>query len=161
MEPQRTLVLLRHAKSARPEGVADRDRPLNDRGRRDAPEAGRWIKQHVPHVEVVLCSPARRTRETWDGVRLKMPASPAVHHVERIYAAGTRDLLTALHELPATPLTVLLIGHDPAISELGGVLTGEPIELKTSDIAVVTSAQAWADAGAAWGRLAETAHPRG
>lgn len=161
VEPQRTLVLLRHAKSARPENVRDRERPLNDRGRRDAPEAGEWLRHHVPHVEFVLCSPARRTEETWELTARRMPAAPSVRRVERLYEASVQDLLTAVHELPAAPLTTLLIGHDPAISELCVLLTGRPIALRTSAIAVVTSAQPWNAAGADWGRLADTATPRG
>ncbi|GAB2761362.1 histidine phosphatase family protein [Salinifilum aidingensis] len=160
-EPQRTLVLLRHAKSARPEGVQDRERPLNDRGRRDAPEAGRWLRQHVPHVEFVLCSPARRAEETWELAGSRMPAAPSVRRAERLYEAGAQDLLAAVHELPVVPLTAVLIGHDPTISEFVGLLTGQPVSLKTSGIAVVTSAQPWSAAGDGWGRLTETATPRG
>lgn len=161
VEPQRALVLLRHAKSARPENVQDRERPLNDRGRRDAPEAGKWLRQHVPHVEFVLCSPARRTEETWELTARDMPAAPSVRRVERLYEASVQDLLTAMHALPVAPLTAMLIGHDPAISELCGLLTGKPVALKTTGIAVVTSAQPWNAAGEDWGRLADTATPRG
>ncbi|MFK0293496.1 SixA phosphatase family protein [Streptomyces sp. NPDC090442] len=59
------LIVLRHAKSAWPEGVPDHERPLAGRGRRDAPAAGRWLWQQHCAPDVVLCSTSRRTRETW------------------------------------------------------------------------------------------------
>jgi phosphohistidine phosphatase len=61
----RRLILLRHAKSDWPD-VPDRDRPLAKRGRRDAPRIGRWLHDHGYLPDVVICSPARRTEQTWE-----------------------------------------------------------------------------------------------
>ena len=62
--PDRTLLLLRHAKSDYPDGVADHDRPLAPRGIREAALAGDWIRANAPPVDAVLCSTATRTRQT-------------------------------------------------------------------------------------------------
>ena len=63
--PARRLVLLRHAKSDWPDDVPDHERPLARRGRRDAPAAGRWLRKSGYVPDLVLCSTARRARETW------------------------------------------------------------------------------------------------
>src|ERR1700735_5163878 len=91
--PARRLILLRHAKSAWPDDVPDHDRPLAPRGRRDAPVAGRWLRQsdHVP--DRVLCSTARRARETWQLAEEKLGADPQTLLEERVYNASTADLL--------------------------------------------------------------------
>ncbi|WP_443080564.1 SixA phosphatase family protein [Streptomyces sp. PTD5-9] len=65
-EGERRLIVLRHAKSAWPEGVPDHERPLAGRGRRDAPAAGRRLYEAGYTPDLVVCSTARRTRETWD-----------------------------------------------------------------------------------------------
>ena len=82
----RTLVLLRHAKADNPFGMADADRPLTERGLRDARAAGRWLAQQAL-PELVLCSPARRTRQTWQAVAEQLPAQavPQVRYEPTIY----------------------------------------------------------------------------
>ena len=79
----RTLLLLRHAKSDYPAGVADHDRPLAARGVREAALAGDWLRAHTPAVDAVLCSTATRTRETLARTRIEAPVS----YVDRLYDA--------------------------------------------------------------------------
>src|ERR1700712_4658208 len=69
----RTLLLLRHAKSDYPPGVADHERPLAPRGIREAALAGDWLRAHAPAVDAVLCSTATRTRETLARTRIEAP----------------------------------------------------------------------------------------
>src|SRR5690348_12983247 len=88
----RRLVLLRHAKSAWPE-VADHERPLAKRGRRDAPKVGRWLGTSGYLPDAVVCSTARRARETWDLVSAQLPAAPEVHYEPRVYEASVLSLL--------------------------------------------------------------------
>jgi phosphohistidine phosphatase len=165
VDQERTLVLLRHAKSEWPEGIADVERPLTDRGRVDAPAAGRWLHERVPEIDLVLCSPSARTRQTWRLVSAELgdtPESHVVSHIDkRIYDASTDDLLAVVHDVPTTAGTVLLIGHNPGLEELVNLLTDVRCELRTSSLAVVTAAGGWADAGPGWGRLAESDTPRG
>jgi phosphohistidine phosphatase len=115
------LVLLRHAKSAWPD-VPDHDRPLAGRGRRDAPTMGRWLRtaDYVP--DKVLCSTARRARETWQLVQPELRADPPVRFERRVYQASAAQLLDLAHRTPAAVRTLLIVGHDPAIQELALML---------------------------------------
>ena len=79
----RTLVLLRHAKSAYPDGVADHDRPLAPRGQREAGLAGDWLRSQSAAIDLVLCSTATRTRETLARTGIDAP----VRYVDRLYDA--------------------------------------------------------------------------
>jgi len=119
----RTLVLLRHAKSAWPD-LPDHERPLAGRGRRDAPVMGRWLRTagHVP--DQVLCSTARRTRETWQLAQPELGAGPPVRFEDRVYEASAEQLLDLARHAPAPAKTLLIIGHAPGIPELALVLAG-------------------------------------
>lgn len=139
-----TLVLLRHAKSAWPDGVGDEQRPLAERGRRDAPAAGRWLREHV-RVDLVVCSPAVRTRQTWRLVSAELDVAPEFQLDDRIYDATAAELVAVVRELPPSAATVLVIGHNPGLSELVHVLGGTPVELKTSAVAVLRGDVEWAD----------------
>ena len=75
MDSGHTLVVLRHAKAAGEPGVNDTQRPLTGRGRRDAGAAGRWLLAQGIRPDLVLCSSARRTRETWEQVSAAMGAA--------------------------------------------------------------------------------------
>lgn len=158
---RRRLVLLRHAKSAWPDGVPDVQRPLNERGRRDAPAAGQWLREHVGALGVVVCSPAQRTRETWALVAAELDDAPTVVVDERVYAAEPEELLDVVRDLPDTADTALLIGHNPGVVELVELLGGQEREMRTASIAVLSWDGAWADAAADGARLDEHATPRG
>ena len=121
----RRLILLRHAKSDWPD-VPDRDRPLAKRGRRDAPRIGRWLHEHGYQPDVVVCSAARRTRQTWDLVAPELGGSPAVRFEPRAYAASAMTLLYLAQELPSRYRTALLIAHNPGLSELASELAAAP-----------------------------------
>lgn len=158
---QRTLVLLRHAKSAWPDGVPDTQRPLNDRGRRDAPAVGRWLREHVDGLAAVACSPAARTRETWELVSAELADPPGAAFDERIYGGTPGELLDVVHDLPDDAATALLIGHNPGMEELVALLSGEEPGMSTSALAVVTWDGAWTDAAARVAQLRDHAAPRG
>jgi len=121
----RRLILLRHAKSDWPD-VPDRDRPLAKRGRRDAPRIGRWLHDHGYLPDLVVCSDARRTRQTWELVAPELGGSPSVTFEPRAYAASARALLHLAQELPGRYRTALLIGHNPGLAELANSLAGPP-----------------------------------
>lgn len=145
----RTLILLRHGKSAYPAGVSDHDRPLAHRGRREAGEAGEWIRGHVDAVDLVLCSTATRTRQTLAETGIDAP----VEFLDELYASSHFDYLSAIHEHGGEARTVLIVGHEPSVSatalELASDRTTHParqIERKypTSGIAVLRTTQEWA-----------------
>jgi phosphohistidine phosphatase len=142
-----TLVILRHAKATRNGAVPDPDRPLTPRGRADAGVAGAWLAQRGYRPDLVLCSPARRTRETWRVAALALPTGITVRYDEALYAGGSDELLDLVASLDEAISAVLLIGHNPAVSALSAVL--DPVHadadgLRTCGIAV-HSAETWAE----------------
>jgi phosphohistidine phosphatase len=124
-DPGRTLVLFRHAKSAWPD-VADHDRPLARRGIRAAPVMGRWLREAGLLPGQVLCSTARRARETWQYAQAGLAATPPVTFDARIYEAAATDLLAVIREVPPATGALLLIGHNPAIEDLALLLATAP-----------------------------------
>lgn len=142
-EAGRTLVLLRHAKSEHPANVADTDRPLTPRGHGDAGAAGAWLVAHELAPDLVLCSPSRRTRETWHGVAMALGADATgvtAAYDPALYDAGSaRELLDLLVATDPSVRVLLLIGHNPTMSALSALLDpkgGEPDGLRTAGLAV-------------------------
>jgi phosphohistidine phosphatase len=180
----RRLMLMRHAKADWPD-VADQRRPLAKRGRHDAPVIGRWLREHGYLPDVVVCSSARRTRQTWELVAPELGGSPKVTFDDRAYDAGEMALLYLARELPASCQAGLLIGHNPAISDLAASLT-EPsagdaaanadadatgdtaegaanplagVRFPTAAVAVLEFAGDWADLAPGGARLLDFAAP--
>jgi phosphohistidine phosphatase len=124
-EPGRRLVVVRHAKAAWPEGVPDPERPLAQRGRRDAPRAGRWLEAQGLAPDRVICSPAQRTRETYALLSGVWSASPPVDYDERVYAAGVAALLAVVRGASPTARMLMLVGHNPGMQGLVLTLAGD------------------------------------
>jgi phosphohistidine phosphatase len=166
MEGGHTLLVLRHAKAGGEPGVNDAERALTGRGRRNATEAGHWLLARGLLPDRVLCSSARRTRETWARVSGALgaaaPAAAAVSFDERVYHAGARDMLHLIAAQPGDAATVLAVGHNPAFAELVALLTGRSgIAFPTSALAVVRLTGSWAGLAPETGELAEIWTPRG
>lgn len=123
---RRTLILLRHAKAEWPD-VPDHERPLAERGRRDAPVVGGWLAAAGYVPDQVLCSSARRTRETWELVRERLGAEPAVVVEDRVYQATPGSLLEVIREVEPSRRTVLVVGHAPAVPALAAALPAEAV----------------------------------
>jgi phosphohistidine phosphatase len=157
----RTLVLLRHAKSAWPADIPDTARPLAPRGRRDAPAAGRWLREHVPKIDYVVCSPAVRAVQTWDLAAVQLVTMPRVSHDERLYAASAHELLAVTQELPHGASTAVLVGHNPGLEDFLTLLTGVAEMLKTSAIAVITTPLSWEQSRPSSCTVAALATPHG
>jgi phosphohistidine phosphatase len=117
----RELVLFRHAKSAWPD-VPDHERPLAGRGIRAAPVMGRWLRDAGLVPDLVLCSTARRARETWQFAQPGLAATPPVSFEDRIYGEDATELLALIREVPPATGRLLLIGHNPAIEDLALML---------------------------------------
>jgi phosphohistidine phosphatase len=164
MSGPRRLMLLRHAKSDWPD-VPDRDRPLAKRGRRDAPVIGRWLRDHGYLPDTVICSDARRTRQTWELVVPELGGSPSVTFERRAYAASAMSLLYLVRELPATSRTALLIGHNPGVAELATSLAqppdhdDAPIRFPTAAVAVLDVSGDWAGLSPGQARLLDYTTP--
>ncbi|MEU7561430.1 SixA phosphatase family protein [Streptomyces eurythermus] len=127
--PLRRLLVLRHAKSAWPEGVEDRLRPLAPRGLRDAPAAGRVLAAAGSLPDLALCSTAVRARRTWELVAAEWATPPPVRYDRRLYAAGVPELLEVVREVPAEVRTLLLIGHNPGLAELVAALAADGLDV--------------------------------
>ena len=164
MTATRRLILLRHAKSDWPD-VPDRDRPLAKRGRHDAPKIGRWLRDRAYLPDIVICSDARRTRQTWKRVARELGGSPSVTFEPRAYAASAMTLLYLVMELPATSRTALLVGHNPGVSELATSLAlppdgdDAPIRFPTAAVAVLDVPGDWADLAPGRARLIDFTTP--
>ncbi|MDI5963074.1 histidine phosphatase family protein [Streptomyces sp. SL13] len=120
----RRIVLLRHAKADWPD-VPDRERPLADRGRMEAPAAGQWLAGAGIQPRLTLCSPAIRTRETWKLVAHELPQRPKTVYDERLYEATTGDLLAVLNGVEEDLPDVALVGHNPGMHGLAEALAGD------------------------------------
>jgi phosphohistidine phosphatase len=167
--PLRRLVLLRHAKSAWDQDLPDVDRPLSGRGRRDAVEAGHWLAEHVGRPDLVLCSTAVRTRQTWARACKAEPdvLGPApVRFESAIYEAWSDTLLDLVRTLPAEVTSAVLVGHGPGLPDLAERLnraSGDgPIgKFRTSGIASFLVYGPWDDIGPGIAALTAYAVPRG
>jgi phosphohistidine phosphatase len=146
----RTLVILRHAKADNPAGVADMDRPLTSRGHADATAAGAWLASRGYIPDLVICSPSRRTRETWHGVALNLPEAPDVRYEREVYGGDAEDLLDLVRDVDEGVATVLVIGHNPAMSYLSALLDPDGADgdgLRTGGIAVHHVVGTWRECG--------------
>jgi phosphohistidine phosphatase len=115
----KTLWLLRHAKaSAGGDGLADRDRPLNGRGRENAELVGRHLAARGAHFDLVLCSSSLRTRETADLVAKGFGAPLPIEFEDALYLASERDLRERIQDVSDDVASLVLIGHNPGIAEL-------------------------------------------
>ena len=123
----KTLILMRHAKSAWDAGdVADHDRPLSDRGRTATPAMGRWLRQQKLKPDRVLCSTAKRAEETLALLRPYLPDDVPVEMTERLYMALPREMLAVLAKVKDNAAeSILIIGHNPGIGSLAHWLAGQ------------------------------------
>lgn len=134
--PLRRLVVLRHAKSAWPEGVRDHLRPLAPRGRRDAPAAGRALVEADLLPDLALCSTAVRARQTWELASAQWGTPPPVRLAPDLYAADVPDLLAAVHDVTPEVETLLLVGHNPGLEELVLALAGDSLDDALDEVRV-------------------------
>jgi len=121
----RRLILIRHAKSDWGDAALDdHDRPLNDRGTRSAAAIGDWLAARDIRPDALLCSTARRTRETWAGISANLAASTAEHFLPELYHASADRILAAVHGM--TDPTIMLIGHNPGIGDTANRIVADP-----------------------------------
>lgn len=135
----KTLLLLRHAKSSWDDPkLEDFDRPLNERGLRAAPLVGRFMREQKVSVDLVLSSPARRTRETVALVTQAAHLDAPVRFDERIYEASVEQLLEVISQIEERVNKALLVGHNPGMEGLILQLTGEEKRAPTGALAQIT-----------------------
>jgi phosphohistidine phosphatase len=148
-----TLYLLRHAKSSWDEpGLADHDRPLAPRGRRAAKLIPKHIRSEGIAPELVLCSTARRARETFEGIASALGDDPEVRFEDGLYGASADALLARLQAIPEDVESAMLIGHNPSIESLALLLAASGNDLDrlrskfpTGALATLTFDVPWAE----------------
>ena len=154
--------LLRHVKSSWDDpGLADHDRPLAPRGRKAAKRIARWAAENDVRPELVLCSTALRARSTLELI-LDALGAPEVEVDGGLYHASASDLLVRLRAVPTGIADVLVIGHNPALQELTGMLAPPfPTTFPTGALVeLLLSIDAWADVRHGCGRLGAFVVPR-
>jgi len=165
------LLLLRHAKSSWAEpGTDDHERPLNKRSEKAAKRIGDWLRQHRVTPGLVLCSTARRTRQTLDALMPFAGAAPPVEMLPSLYLAGPPSILQAIRQAPDSAASVLVIGHNPGFEQLAHALAqaGEPEALERLALKYPTCALAdirfaagkWKAVMPGQGKLAAFVRPR-
>jgi phosphohistidine phosphatase len=147
----KTLYLVRHAKSSRADpSLADRDRPLDDRGTRDAPTMARRLARRRVNPDLLVSSPALRALTTAQLFAKELGCKRKDIVVDgRLYASSPEQLLAVVQELDDKLDRVMLFGHNPEFSELARRLSSEFGEMPTCAVAELDfDTKSWADVGA-------------
>lgn len=166
------LLLLRHAKSSWTDpGLDDHDRPLNPRGQKAAPLIGRFMRTHKFTPDLVLCSPARRARETWKLASAELGSAPRLLMEEALYDFGNGGrILDTVRTKADNAKSVMVVGHNPSIERLAQRLIGKgdaklrrrvADKYPTGALAVITfDVGAWGDIEDGKGTLQAFTRPR-
>ncbi|HLE52187.1 MAG TPA: histidine phosphatase family protein [Anaerolineales bacterium] len=135
----KSLLILRHAKSSWDEpGLADIDRPLNKRGKRDAPHIGFLLREEGIVPDLILCSPALRARKTAEAVAENCGFEGEIEIQDSFYPGHPADYLEVVGHLPDQYLCVMVVGHNPGLEELLTTLTDESVALPTAALAQIS-----------------------
>jgi len=158
------LTLVRHAKSSwKDPSLSDRERPLNGRGKRDAPRMASWLAGREPHYDALLSSPAKRARRTALTLceALSVPEASLIVD-DDLYTFDGAQLLNALRHLDPGWQSVLVVGHNPAITETLDFLCGGAIDnVPTCGIAdIEIRAHTWKELHAGCGELKRFETPK-
>jgi phosphohistidine phosphatase len=125
----RELLLWRHADALPPKGRGgDSERALSARGREDARRIAAWIASHAPDalaLDLVLCSTARRARETIEALAPRLPPSCELRYERALYLGGAERLADELRGAPESARRILLVAHNPGIHALALSLCSE------------------------------------
>lgn len=167
----RTLMLLRHAKSSWQEpALPDFERPLAPRGRAAAQAMGQVLAERSWQPDLVLCSPAARTRETWALLAPALGTVPPCRQLPSLYLATPAQLWRVLRRAPDEVERLLVIGHNPGLEEFAAALIGSgdaalrkllARKFPTAALAVLTLADAtWAAATPGSGCLSAFLRPK-
>lgn len=149
----KTILLLRHAKAQpiRP-NERDFDRPLAPRGHEDAARVGRTLAAMRLVPDAIVTSPARRAKETAEGVAAALKFQGTLREDRSLYDTSGASWLAALGRLPSSADLGLLVAHNPGIEELAALLVGAPtrfLDCPTAGlVAFESSLSSWKDLGA-------------
>src|SRR5687767_14307674 len=134
----KTLLVLRHAKSSwNDPALDDHERPLNKRGRRDAPRMGELVREYGLIPDAVISSDAVRARLTAEAVAEAARYAGEILLDRHLYLAGPADILSRLRTVQENAATVMIVGHNPGLEKLVEQLTGEREDLPTAALAQI------------------------
>lgn len=158
----KTLLLLRHAKSSWDEpSLRDFDRPLAARGKRDAPRIGKALRKRGPHPELIISSPAARTRATIKAIAASARFEAEIQFEESVYGASASELIKLIRGLPREKVTAMIVGHNPGLEDLVARLTGKPERMPTAALACIEfQIDGWTDLEDGEGKLAWLLTPK-
>ena len=150
----KVLILFRHAKAEHVPGKADHERELTGRGRRDAAAAGRWLHDNGFGPELVLCSTAVRTRQTWEEAAKGGACGESIEYERSLYTGGVEAALQTVRDFGGETQVLLVVGHNPTMATLAsGLSEGDGSSVAheclaagfpTSSLAVLRYAGPWA-----------------
>jgi phosphohistidine phosphatase len=161
-DERRRLVLVRHAKSSWDDPtLSDHDRPLARRGRKALERMRPHLEHRGVRPDVVLCSSARRTRETLDGIRGGLGGHPRIEIEDGLYGAGADQIVARLERLDDAIATALVIGHNPGIADLVDQLAATDQAVPTGAIADLSFTGPWSTLGSTAVSLDDLWRPRG
>ncbi|MBT5496838.1 MAG: histidine phosphatase family protein [Alphaproteobacteria bacterium] len=164
-----TLHLLRHAKAKSAPELRDIDRPLAERGHRDADTMGQRLAEWAVNPALILCSSAQRARETLAGILPHLSGSRTIEIEEGLYNFDQSIVFKRVSDCVSDDTTILVIGHNPALEQLTGYLAadGAPSAMRQLNTKFPTCALAtleftfndWASIGPKTGRLIRLSIP--
>ena len=151
----KTILLLRHAKSSRDDpSLPDFDRPLEQRGRRDAPRMGKLLKERGPLPDLIISSPAVRAKETLEAFAHSAGLDPNFQFDESIYGATSPELLKVIRRITKKVSCALLVGHNPGFEDLLSRLTHTHSNMPTAALACIEfQINSWDDVEDGKGKL--------
>jgi phosphohistidine phosphatase len=133
----KTLLVLRHAQAVHFGSKSDHDRPLSEKGLRDAERIGRVFRGMQP--DLVLCSTAKRAIDTSDAALRVADSTLDIQRLSQLYDTDVAQHLNAVHGVAATVNCLLIVGHNPTLESLVAALIRRPILMKTGSLAVVVA----------------------
>lgn len=138
---------MRHAKSSwDSDAKTDHERPLNKRGKRDAPRIAARLVAHDWIPDIVISSDSERTRQTWANMEPELPGVD-VTFTRSLYEAGYDEVRDAVEDLPVSIINAMVLGHNPGWEEIVHTMSGEAIRMTTANVVVLEGkGQTWAEA---------------
>lgn len=156
------LLILRHAKSSWEDAsLRDFDRPLNERGLRDAPFMGKILGERGITPDLIVSSPAARAKSTAELVKKAADWSAPLRFDERIYEASPETLISIIAGIGDDVSTCVLAGHNPGMEGIIKLLTGNSAEMPTASVAIIEfDIDSWSKVERGNGRLVEVLRPK-
>ena len=159
----KTLYLVRHAKSSwKFPDLADFDRPLNRRGQRDAPMMGQRLHQRGVLPDLIISSPARRTQQTARALAEETGYRSAIRYEDALYHASPEELLAVIHTARGEVSLLMLVGHNPGLTELLTQLTLRSIDnvVTAGVVTVQFTVDRWTEVTFGSGKFGQYDYPK-